>query len=58
MKKYGLLLLVVLAIGGTALGRCRIDITIDEITCGQPITGSTLIRCSGECRNPPIKTEK
>ncbi len=49
MKKYSLLFLLVLAISGTALGHCTIDITIDPITCGQPITGSTLIQCSGEC---------
>jgi len=49
MRKYGLLLLLVLGVSSTALGYCGINITIDEITCGQPITGSTLITCSGAC---------
>ncbi len=49
MRQYGLLLLLVLGVSSTALGYCRINITIDEITCGQPITGSTQITCSGAC---------
>lgn len=49
MRKFGLLLLLVLGTSGAAFGRCEIDIIIDEITCGQPITGSTLITCPGAC---------
>jgi hypothetical protein len=58
MKKYGLLFLLLLGISSTAWGYCTITINIDEITCGEEITGSTWIECSGTCRQPPIKTLK
>lgn len=49
MKRYALLFLLLLGISSTALGYCTININLDEITCGEPITGSTKIRCSGTC---------
>jgi hypothetical protein len=49
MRKYALLLLVVLGISSTALGVCRINLCIDPIECGQPVTSTLDICCSGEC---------
>ena len=49
MKRYALLLFLLFGISNTVFGYCTVDVTIDEITCGEPITGSTRIQCRGIC---------
>ena len=49
MKRYAVLFVLLLGISSTAFGYCSINVTLDEITCGKPIIGSTVIRCSGTC---------
>ncbi len=49
MKSYGLLFLLLLGISSTASGYCWININVDEIVCGEAVTGSTRICCSGTC---------
>ena len=48
MKKYAVLLLLVLGLSSTALGFCKVDVCVDPVSCGEPVVANVKICCSGQ----------
>jgi len=48
MKKYALLLLLVLGMSSVALGYCKVDVSVGPTVCGEPLKAQVKICCTGQ----------
>ncbi|MBN1361194.1 MAG: hypothetical protein JW993_11400 [Sedimentisphaerales bacterium] len=48
MKKYALLMLLVLGMSSVAMGICKVDVCVNPVRCGEPVIANVKICCSGQ----------